>query len=513
VGRDVSLVLEVTGELVCCGPLHVGDWHAGPGNRLPVQRDGQHRLLIPGTSIAGALRSWLSAASTASGPFDVRRLFGHIVPGTERGEASLLQADDAVAEAGLDHRDGVAIDRHTGAAAGGFLYEREVVPAGTRFTFRLTGHEPRAGGARVEEAVGCLVAALAAGRITFGARRSAGLGRVRLENPRIRRGDQATRAGMAAWLRRDPAAPLTDLTGVAADGKLEITMSWTARTPVMVQDSIQGTVADALPLAGRAPGTPGQLAWLLPGSSVKGALRAHAERIVRTLRDVTAPGDFLEAIRDRRLGPVLTLFGFAGDRSGPAGGQHQPPGWRGALDVSDCHSRTTFGERAWQRVLTACDGDSAPDADADLAALRARLTGLPAAARPRISQHVAIDRWTGGAAENLLFSALEPAGTEWEDLSLQVDTRRCRDDLLTLPLLLLLLRDLSDGWVHLGFGGTRGQGAIAGIETSFAGTGLPPPWECLHGRTLRDIIADPPADVAQAFTAWRSFAATTEDAP
>ena len=250
-GRDISLVIEVTGELVCCGPLHVGDWQDGPGNRLPVQRDGQHQLLIPGTSIAGALRSWISSAATASGPFDARRLFGHIVPGTERGDASLLQVDDAVAEAALGHRDGVAIDRGSGAAAGGFLYEREVVPAGTRFSFRLTAHESRAGGARVDEAVSCLVAVLAAGRITFGARRSTGLGRMRLEHPRIRRGDLATRSGMAAWLLREPAAEPPDPAVSAADGKLQITIEWTARTPVLVQDSVQGTVVDALPLAGR----------------------------------------------------------------------------------------------------------------------------------------------------------------------------------------------------------------------------------------------------------------------
>ena len=210
-GRDVSLVIEVTGELVCCGPLHVGDWHDGPGNRMPVQRDGQHQLLIPGTSIAGALRSWLSSVSTASGPFDTRRLFGHIVPGTERGDASLFQVDDAVAGAGLDHRDGVAIDRGSGAAAGGFLYEREVVPAGTRFTFRLTAHEPRAGGTRVGEAVSCLVAALAAGRITFGARRSAAWGAC---DWKIRGYAEAIRRRVPAWSRgcagnRPPHRPVT----------------------------------------------------------------------------------------------------------------------------------------------------------------------------------------------------------------------------------------------------------------------------------------------------------------
>ena len=102
-------------------------------------------------------------------------------------------------------------------------------------------------------------------------------------------------------------------------------------------------------------------------------------------------------------------------------------------------------------------------------AIRGQLAGLPPAARPRISHHVAIDRWTGGAAENLLFSVLEPADLQWEQLALAVDTRRCRDDRFALPLLLLLLRDLNDGWVQLGFGGTRGRGSIAGVETRFAG--------------------------------------------
>ena len=508
-GRDVSRVIEVTGELVCCGPLHVGDWHADPGNRMAVQRDGQHRLLIPGTSIAGAVRSWTSSASTASGPFDTRRLFGHIVPGTERGDVSLIQVDDAVAEAVLDHRDGVAIDRGTGAAASGDLYERQVVPAGTRFAFRLTGHEPRAAGARVDEAVSCLVEALAAGRIAFGARRSGGLGRMRLENARIRRGDHATRSGMAAWLRREvDASPLQDGDS-AADGTLTITIRWTARTPVIVQDSIQGTVVDALPLTTRVAGSTGdpQLAWLLPGSSVKGALRSHAERIVRTLRGIEVSGQFLDVVRDRQLGPVLTLFGFAGDRSGRVADQHRPSGWRGALNTYDCQSRTTFGQQAWQQVLTAYGDGSDPDAE--LAALRGRLAGLPLAARPRISHHVAIDRWTGGAAENLLFSVLEPASIQWQDLALEVDTRRCRDDELALPLLLLLLRDLNDGWVQLGFGGTRGRGSIAGVTVSFAGAGLPPPWECLNGRTLQDVMARPPEEVEEAFVRWQSFADTS----
>src|SRR5260370_50950 len=72
-----------------------------------------------------------------------------------------------------------------------------------------------------------------------------------------------------------------------------------------------------------------------------------------------------------------------------------------------------------------------------------------------------------------------------------------------LALLLLVLRDLADGWLALGFGGTRGRGTVSVSEVRFTGNGLPSPWASLAGRTLADLIDDPPEPVTQAFASWQ----------
>jgi hypothetical protein len=72
-----------------------------------------------------------------------------------------------------------------------------------------------------------------------------------------------------------------------------------------------------------------------------------------------------------------------------------------------------------------------------------------------------------------------------------------------LALLLLVLRDLADGWLALGFGGTRGRGTIEVSRVTFSGQDLPGPWAALSGRTLADVASDPPAAVRDAFTAWQ----------
>ena len=60
------------------------------------------------------------------------------------------------------------------------------------------------------------------------------------------------------------------------------------------------------------------------------------------------------------------------------------------------------------------------------------------------AMHVAIDRWTGGAADSFLYSVLEPVAVDWPEIELCVDLDRLapkenRD--AALALLLLTLKD------------------------------------------------------------------------
>jgi CRISPR/Cas system CSM-associated protein Csm3 (group 7 of RAMP superfamily) len=485
--RAAAFRHEVTGTLETVTALRAGGWGSSPSADLVVARDGLGRLMIPGTSLAGALRSWLGSATAPAGDalFDRAALgavFGDLEHRGQGGVVCRIMVDDAVADGDVrvDVRDGVGIDRSTGSAAAGVLYQHEVVPPGTRFAVRITAAQTAADTERVARALDLLVQALAAGRVEIGAARTRGLGQVRLTDVTRTRVEFADRDQVLSWLCGHPAAAPATEVELPGDGRLGIEITWAAVTPVMVRASTvneaepdQDRAVDTVPLRSGDTGPDGSMTLLLPGSSVKGVLRSHAERIVRTVRAVDdVPDRWLDQVNDPRLGPVTALFGTAGDHRSRDDGE-MLPGRRGALSVRDC-------------------------------------VGTAAA---RVVTHVAVDRWTGGAAENLLFSVQEPVAADWQPIRMSLDVERAGrlgDEAggQALALLLLVLRDLADGWLALGFGGTRGRGSVRVSRVAFTGDGLTGMWAGLPGRTLAEVIDEPPDEVHRAFAAWQQGAAT-----
>ena len=466
----------MTGTLETVTALRAGGWGSSVHADLVVARDGLGRLMIPGTSLAGALRAWLGSVTADSGGVmfgqaALGAVFGELEHQGQDGVVCRIMVDDAVADEDvrMDIRDGVGIDRATGSAAAGVLYQQEVVPPGSKFAVRITAAQTATDTERVGLALDLLVAALAAGRVDIGAARTRGLGQVRLTDITRTRVDLADRDQVLSWLCGHPAGAPAAEVALPGDGRLGIEMTWAAVTPVMVRAS---TVNEAEPDRDRAvdtvplrSGEDGAL--LLPGSSVKGVLRFHAERITRAVRSVNEISErWLEQVNDPRLGSVLALFGTAGDHRG---GEDRPAaaGRRGALAVHDCLGT------ADSRVVT----------------------------------HVAVDRWTGGAAENLLFPVQEPVSAQWQPIRMSLEVERADEDGgQALALLLLVLRDLADGWLTLGFGGTRGRGSVRVSRVAFTGEGLTGVWAGLPGRTLAEVIDDPPDGVRRAFTAWQQGA-------
>lgn len=502
--RAVAVRHELGGTLVTRTALRVGGWTGTPDADLVVARDGLERALIPGTSLAGALRAWLGglAADDGGALFDgpaLDRVFGSLELYGHGGQVCRIRVDDAVALGDVDVliRDGVGIDRGTASAAAGYLYQHEVVPAGTRFAVRIVAERTADDAERVADAIRLLTAGLVSGRVEVGAARTRGLGGVVLTDARTMRVDLGDRDQVIAWLSGlAPVSPVDPAeVELPHDGKVDIEIRWAATTPVMVKASTVSEPPDATsPHAGGAEADGEQLAvdervvdtvplrttdglLLLPGSSLKGVLRSHAERVERTVRGIEdLPERWLDQVNDPRLVVSATLFGTAGDSTSTgtdsnentSGGTDAVVRRRGSLSVHDCH------------------GD-----------VRAE----------RITTHVAVDRWTGGAAENLLFSVQEPTDVGWEPIRLSLDVRRLERTgtaAAALALLLLTLRDLADGWVGLGFGVTRGHGGVSVTQTRFTVTHPGELWQRLHGRTLDEVIADPGPEVAEAFEAWRA---------
>lgn len=226
----------------------------------------------------------------------------------------------------------------------------------------------------------------------------------------------------------------------------------------MVKAGFDGIASDMLPLVS---GCDGQVSLVLPGSSVKGAFRSQAERIVRTLRGETGPSwlggqgrqKFLDAV-DVRL--INELFGRRGERVAKDDTRTWLPGL-GALGVIDCFGQHRLTVAQWQAIQAATDDRQLRQALVD--------AGLQPWSQ---AYHVAIDRWLGSAAESMLYTVLEPHRTRWEPLTLEVNLQRLPSDLQLpgLALLLLVVRDLANDRLPLGFATHRGMGTVqvTGLE-------------------------------------------------
>ncbi|MEV6981855.1 RAMP superfamily CRISPR-associated protein [Sphaerisporangium sp. NPDC051017] len=551
VGRHVTSRVRARGWLRTESPLHVGGLGGGPSEPLPIAVDGLGRLYVPGTTLAGVLRHWSLGADPDTGVLD--ELWGFVRRQGGEGQASRVVVADALITAAprlddrglpadpldpaiLEFRPSVGIDRVTGTAAPEFLYGRAVVPAGyhIRLEMDIESHQD---GSADEARMGALLAALGAGEVRIGAATGRGLGAVRLlDDPLdlvVDRFDSP--AGLVALLRNDPARRRTAAALRSADPRLparrdllDVRVTWTPKAPVMVRAGTGGLVIDTLPLTTRVDRH--HLTLVLPGGSVKGMLRSHAELVERTARCADAPtagaaaspGEHSAAFRSQldQLPAVRALFGSARDDSADRGA--------GALRAEECTALVTIPGTLWKSVTG--DDDRRPDQDrrehrhghedrdqrADQVrrpdqshreAHDERRATLPDSVRDRLedlgmarADHVALDRWTGGAADGRLFSVLEPYDVDWEPIRLSVDlTRLGAERDIALALLLLTLRDLAGGRLPLGASTNRGFGDIEVTQITLTGGPWPDPI------ALPDALDGP--EISAIARAWTGYLA------
>jgi CRISPR/Cas system CSM-associated protein Csm3 (group 7 of RAMP superfamily) len=332
--------------------------------------------------------------------------------------------------------------------------------------------------------LGALILALEEGRIRFGAAKTRGLGHLKLTGTSVREDAIGNRAGLLRRLRmgerhcqpniRDALVQAADAAG--RDDAIEIIIDWRPVLPVMNKSAAEGVSIDALPLV---TGNSDQLQPVITGASVKGVLRSHAERICRTLGGMKADTpsaavagsnqlrqDFLDDLAECEL--VETVFGVRGmgrkadEKYEDVRTDGRIPGL-GALSVDDCPIEKPVSRGAWQELLTVSGEE-----DKTVAVRHALEKSAWRDFRP--ATHVAIDRWTGGAAESLLFSRLEPATGGRHEFHLWLDferfAKRSGKEVdaafrqAAFALILVTLREFALGRVPIGYATTRGLGSI-----------------------------------------------------
>ena len=237
----------------------------------------------------------------------------------------------------------------------------------------------------------------------------------------------------------------------------QVRISWNSPTGVFVHDpqSDDGNTQHPLRVKTAGKSTKDSTAPLLiPGTSIRGALRSRCSRIARTVLYADNPPSpvksFTQADSDGNQVPIdiheqlakeprLVRYMFGTTE------------YRGAVRVRDCTTKDTGASR--------------------------KVT------------HNAIDRWTGGVVEGLLFNEVTYPHATWNDIVIEVDTARLLQNVKTdsgigdlsldecLPfaraswcLLCIALAELSAGALPLGGRTTRGHGQVevTGISMSNA---------------------------------------------
>lgn len=235
-----------------------------------------------------------------------------------------------------------------------------------------------------------------------------------------------------------------------------VRVGWNSPTGVFVHDPQADDGNTQHPLRAKTAGNNGEgstAPLLLPGTSIRGALRSRCSRIARTVLYADNPPSqvesFTQADSDDHQVPIdvheqlakeprLVRYMFGTTK------------YRGAVRVRDC---TTKNPGPSIKVT-----------------------------------HNAIDRWTGGVVERLLFNEVIYPHATWNDIVIEVDTARLLQNVRTdsgigdlsldecLPfaraswcLLCIALAELSAGTLPLGGRTTRGHGQVEVTSLSVSG--------------------------------------------
>ena len=517
----------ITATLTARTAVHIG---SGEGNDLTdalLRRDAAGRPIIPGTAIAGALRSLLTRLSprlwaekppcvaltggSGSCSCPVCHLFGDVNPTDEEGSqsaASRLLVFNATPSGNLPRsliRDGVGIDRVTGAAAraGAVKFDLEVLPAGATFDLRL---ELRDAAPEDEALLAAGLAEWQARRLWLGGRVARGLGAFDLSDLAYRTLSLEEPAHLMTFLKDDQpwkqaqtqpdwlAKQLATLHPVSNSHQSEaITRGWVTVTgllqaegPLLTNDTLTSgaTGFDHAPLLAqwgdwRQP--------VLTGAGLRGVLRSHAERIARTLATHNAAGQEVFLQKCPACSPVESRAGEP-----LASCDTLLKGKISSDKIVDdehlCLACRLFGSTRRGSRLMVEDALFAGDKPPTL----------------KMLDFLAIDRFTGGGAEGAKFDALALWNPAFA-LRLHLENPAPWE----LGWLALVLRDLAEGWLTVGFGAAKGFGRVR-LENWVATFGYLTPDDA-PDLVQRHLITQTSgvyttAQVTEATTGWRALA-------
>ncbi len=241
--RGITERIHISGRLILETPAHFGNGQvrgdALVDMTLLLDEAEPSRALIPGTTIAGALRNYLrerlrgyhEAEASEDKGNPIAWLFGPVRESRTVTDQSLLVVDDALVvedetgglAQGTTLRDGVRIQADTGTAADKAKFDIELLQAGTTFDLHFELALTHRHGEKVLPYIAAALQGLESGEIRLGARKRRGYGKCRVDEWTVSRYRLGKPAELCAWLEtssldhRKDAARAQDCPGTRRD--------------------------------------------------------------------------------------------------------------------------------------------------------------------------------------------------------------------------------------------------------------------------------------------------------
>lgn len=449
--RKIVQFIHVSGMLTLLTPASFGGGEKTSSmTDMPLLLDAKKNCpLLPGTSIAGAMRAYLmewelgyEKKTPAQGDTLAQKLFGVVIGGDKVQESekesheSYLIIEDAQANVlHTEFRPGVKINPATRTVASdergfGQLYETEFLEAGTQFEISLELALPDDENLQkqLKEALAVALSGFETDRreIELGRRKRRGFGECEVAQWEVETFDLRKPSQLVAWLRNSPGeiktgSKISELLGVSLppdqrkrfclDARFRLDGSLLIRSA-----NDDENLPDMAHLKSKRPGKrKPELKPVLSGTSLAGAVRARALKIAKTVTPENA-----DKLVEELFGPSQII-----ERSKRKAGD-EPKASRAVVR---------------ERVVENCIED-------------------------RVQTRIRIDRFTGGTYPGALFEQQPVLGKKDTQMSILIDLRNPSD--AQIGLLLQVLKDLWTGDLPLGGEAGVGRGRLVGVDASLS---------------------------------------------
>lgn len=407
-----KLVLE--GVITLCSPLLIGCGSKDHSD-VDIIRDGNNRPFIPATSFIGALQHFIKIERREN---DLKQFWGFTADGkkasdTEKEKQSSLRCRDLVCKKDtvpkITIRDGIAIKTKTGIVEPEKKYDYEVIEPGAQFDLHLEvsfGDDTTRNFSRSMLTTICKI--LEQESVRIGAKTNSGLGKILLSGAKISEFNFGKKQDVLRWLKKD----YSPITSFSADTAFTIQEKYfTIDATFGLKNSL---IIRSYPSDPKLPDAVHIQSGgndVLPGTSLKGAIRSRAERILNTIFN-----DDMK--KSERI--LIKLFGYVDDK---------------------------------ERLKNAIKGKISID------------EVLLPPFESQLQTRIKIDRFTGGTIESALFETMplfSDSDKNKQIKNVKITIKDYEDH--EAGLMLLVLKDLWTGDLAIGGEKGVGRGVFEGVQ-------------------------------------------------